>query len=117
MGPFSGRLLSVSAAMLPGSRTSTQRHISLDSRFMSQWMKAAKNSHAAITQISATHLDSTTTTRKGTTGRSKDKSQTLIGKMSAQFPSLTKNMKTDIDRTSDESKQKGKRRRGRRKSS
>ena len=84
---------------------------------MSQWMKAAKNSHAAITQISATQLDSTTTTRKGTTGRSKDKSQTLIGKMSAQFPSLTKNMKTDIDRTSDESKQKGKRRRGRRKSS
>ena len=80
-------------------------------------MKAAKNSHAAITQISATHLDSTITTRKGTTGRSKDKSQTLIGKMSAQFPSLTKNMKTDIDRTSDESKQKGKRRRGRRKSS
>ena len=84
---------------------------------MSQWMKAAKNSHAAITQISATQLDSTTTTRKGTTGRSKDKSQTLIGKMSAQFPSLTKNMKTDVDRTSDESKQKGKRRRGRRKSS
>jgi len=84
---------------------------------MSQWMKAAKNSHAAITEISVTHLDSTTTTRKGTTGRSKDKSQTLIGKMSAQFPSLTKNMKTDIDRTSDESKQKGKRRRGRRKSS
>ena len=82
---------------------------------MSQWMKAAKNSHAAITQISATHLDSTT--RKGTTGRSKDKSQTLIGKMSAQFPSLTKNMKTDVDRTGDESKQKGKRRRGRRKSS
>ena len=80
-------------------------------------MKAAKNSHAAITQISATQLDSTTTTRKGTTGRSKDKSQTLIGKMSAQFPSLTKNMKTDVDRTSDESKQKGKRRRGRRKSS
>lgn len=83
-------------------------------------MKAAKNSHAAITQISAAHLDSTTTTtttRKGTTGRSKDKSQTLIGKMSAQFPSLTKNMKTDVDRTSDESKQKGKRRRGRRKSS
>ena len=116
MGPFSGRLLSVSAAMLPGSRTSKQRHISLDSLFMSQWMKASKNSHAAITQISAAHLDSTTT-RKGTTGRSKDKSQTLIGKMSAQFPSLTKNMKTDIDRTSDESKQKGKRRRGRRKSS
>ena len=85
---------------------------------MSQWMKAAKNSHAAITQISAAHLDSTTTTtRKGTTGRLKDKSQTLIGKMSAQFPSLTKNMKTDVDRTSDESKQKGKRRRGRRKSS
>ena len=84
---------------------------------MSQWMKAAKNSHAAITQISATHLDSTTTTRKGTTGHSKDKLQTLIGKMSAQFPSLTKNMKTDVDRTGDESKQKGKRRRGRRKSS
>ena len=78
-------------------------------------MKAAKNSHAAITQISAAHFDSTTT-RKGTTGRSKDKSQTLIGKMSAQFPSLTKNMKTDVDRTGDESKQKGKRRRGRRKS-
>ena len=78
-------------------------------------MKAAKNSHAAITQISAAHLDSTTTS-KGTTGRSKDKSQTLIGKMSAQFPSLTKNMKTDVDRTGDESKQKGKRRRGRRKS-
>ena len=114
MGPFSGRLLSVSAAMLPGSKTSKQRHISLDSRFMSQWMKAAKNSHAAITQISAANLDSTT--RKGTTGRSKDKSQTLIGKMSAQFPSLTKNMKTDVDRTGDESKQKGKRRRGRRKS-
>ena len=80
-------------------------------------MKAAKNSHAAITQISTAHLDSTTTTRKGTTGCLKDKSQTLIGKMSAQFPSLTKNMKTDVDRTSDESKQKGKRRRGRRKSS
>ena len=79
-------------------------------------MKAAKNSHAAITQISAAHLDSTTK-MKGATGRSKDKSQTLIGKMSAQFPSLTKNMKTDVDRTGDESKQKGKRRRGRRKSS
>ena len=84
---------------------------------MSQWMKAAKNSHAVITQISAAHLDSTTTKMEGATGRSKDKSQTLIGKMSAQFPSLTKNMKTDVDRTSDESKQKGKRRRGRRKSS
>ena len=80
-------------------------------------MKAAKNSHAAITQISAAHLDSTTTTRKGTTGRSKDKSQTLIGKMSAQFPSLTKNTKTDIVGRSNDSKQMGKRRRGRRKSS
>ena len=116
MGPFSGRLLSVSAAMLPGSRTSKQRHIILDSRFMSQWMKAAKNSHAAITQISASHLDSTTK-MKGATGGSKDKSQSLIGKMSTQFPSLTKNIKTGVDRTSDESKQKGKRRKGRRKSS
>ena len=116
MGPFSGRLLNVSAAMLPGSRTSKQRHISLDSRFMSQWMKAAKNSHAAITQISAAHLHSTTK-MEGATGRLKDKSQTLIGKMSAQFPNLTKNMKTDVVGTSDESKQKGKRRRGRRKSS
>lgn len=79
-------------------------------------MKAAKNSHAAITQISAAHLDSTTT-RKGTTARSKDKSQTLIGKMSAQFPSLTKKAETNAVGTSDESKQKGKRRRGRRKSS
>jgi hypothetical protein len=79
-------------------------------------MKAAKNSHAAITQISAAQLDSTTK-MEGATGRSKDKSLTLIGKMNAQFPSLTKNMKTDVDRTSDESKQKGKRRRGRRKSS
>ena len=79
-------------------------------------MKAAKNSHAAITQISAAHLDSTTKMKEAT-GRSKDKSQTLIGKMSAQFPSLTKNMKSDVDRTNDESKQKGKHRRGRRKSS
>ena len=79
-------------------------------------MKAAKNSHAAITQISAAHLDSTTN-MEGATVRSKDKSLTLIGKMSAQFPSLTKNMKTDVDRTSNDSKQKGKRRRGRRKSS
>lgn len=79
-------------------------------------MKAAKNSHAAITQISAAHLDSTTK-MKGATGRSKDKSQTLIGKMSAQFPSLTKKTETNGVGTSDESKQKGKRRRGRRKSS
>ena len=79
-------------------------------------MKAAKNSYAEITHISTAQIDSTTT-RKGTTGGSKDKSQTLIEKMSAQFPSLTKNMKPDVDRTGDESKQKGKRRRGRRKSS
>ena len=116
MGPFSGRLLNVSIAMLPGSRTSKQRQISLDSRFMSQWMKAAKNSHAAIIHISAAQIDSTTT-RKGTTGGSKDKSQTLIEKMSAQFPSLTKKTETNGVGMSDESQQKGKRRRGRRKSS
>ena len=116
MGPFSGRLLSVSAAMLPGSRTSKQRHISLDSRFMSQWMKAAKNSHAAITHISAVHHDSITT-RQGSTGSSKDKSQTLIEKMSAEFPSLTNKTENNGVGKSADSKSKANRRRGRRKSS
>ncbi len=83
---------------------------------MSQWMKAAKNSHAAITHISAVNLDSTTT-RKGTIGRSKDKSQTSTEKMSNQFPSLAQETETNGVGKSTETKQKANRRRGRRKSS
>ena len=116
MGPFSGRLLSVYIEMLPGSRTAKQRHISLDSRFMSQWMKAAKNSHAAISHISVAPYDSTTT-KMGSTGSSKVKSQTLIEKVSAQSSSLTKKTETDGVGKSADSKPKANRRRGRRKSS
>ena len=116
MGPFSGRLLSVYIEMLPGSRPTKQRHISLDSRYMSQWMKAAKNSHAAITHISAAHHDSTATSVEST-GSSKDKSQTLIEKMSAQSPSVTKKTETNGVGKSADSKPKANRRRGRRKSS
>ena len=79
-------------------------------------MKAAKNSHAAITHVIAVHHDSITT-RKGLTGSLKDKSQTLIEKMSAEFPSLTKKTETNGVGKSADSKQKANRRRGRRKSS
>lgn len=116
MGPFSGRLLSVYIEMLPGSRTTKQRHISLDSRFMSQWMKAAKNSHALITHISAAHYDSTAASM-GSTRSTKDNSQTLIEKMSAQSPSTTKKTETNGVVKNADSKPKANRRRGRRKSS
>ena len=79
-------------------------------------MKAARNSHAAITYISAVHHDAITT-RKGSTGSSKDKSQTLIEKMSTQFPSPTKKTESNEVGKSGDSKPKVSRRRGRRKSS
>ena len=115
MGPFSGRLLSISIAMLPGSRTSKQRHISLDSRFMSQWMKAAKNSHAAIKHISASPCHSTTV-GKGKKVNLKDKPQNLIENISTQFPRLTKKVESSGAGKSGDSKPKANRRRGRRKS-
>ena len=115
MGPFSGRLLSVSIAMLPGSRTSQQRQVNLDSRFMSQWMKAAKSSRAAITEISTGGF-SPTRINKGRTECSQDESETLIEKMSAQFPSLTKKAEPNKVGKSGDSKPKANRRRGRRKS-
>ena len=112
--PFSGRLLSVSVAMLPGSRTSKQRHINLDARFMSQWMKAARNSRAAINEISTAGSNSTIV-RKEQIENSQDKSKTLIEKLSTQFPSPTKKSESNEVGKSGDSKPKVNRRRGRRK--
>ena len=116
MGPFSGRLLSVSIAMLPGSRTSKQRLISLDTRFMSQWMKAARNSRAAITEMSTAGLNSIIA-RKEQTENSLDKSKTLIEKLSTQLPNPTQKIEYNEVGKSGDSKPKINRRRGRRKSS
>ena len=79
-------------------------------------MKAAKNSHAAITDISIAGFNSTLA-RKGQTENAQDKSNTLIEKLSTQFPNPTKKIEYNEDGKSGHSKPKVNRRRGRRKSS
>ena len=83
---------------------------------MSQWMKAAKNSRAAIIDISTADCSSTAM-RKGQTENLQDKSQSLIEKLSAQFPTPTKKTESNEVGKSGDSKPKVNRRKGRRKSS
>ena len=79
-------------------------------------MKAAKNSRAAITDISIAGFNSTLA-RKGQTENSQDKSNTLIEKLSTQFPNPTKKIEYNEVGKNGDSKPKVNRRRGRRKSS
>ncbi len=79
-------------------------------------MKAAKNSRAAITDISNAGFNSTLV-RKGQTESSQYKSNTLIEKLSTQLPNPTQKIEYNEVGKSGDSKPKINRRRGRRKSS
>ncbi|QNI95087.1 hypothetical protein SynA15127_02017 [Synechococcus sp. A15-127] len=60
MGPFSGRQLRITTGVVNGSRPSTARAISLDTRFMGQWMKAARQCGIPIEAVGDTRTSAAT---------------------------------------------------------
>ena len=52
MGPFSGQRLHISTSVMDGSRPSTSRTISIDTRFMNQWMQATHRCGVSILHVS-----------------------------------------------------------------
>ena len=51
MGPFPGRFLKVSVGVMPDSRPTTPKTISLDTRLMSRWMTSFMQCGGIITDV------------------------------------------------------------------
>ena len=86
MGPFPGRFLNVSVGVMPDTRPTTPKTISLDTRLMSRWMTAFMQSGGIITDVR------TGSTRENS---SKDKPEAQAPTHSEKIVAKTKSTSTN----------------------
>ena len=79
MGPFPGRFLKVSVGVMPDSRPTTPKTISLDTRLMSRWMTSFMQCGGIITDVQT----------GSTQENSRDKQKTQSPKISQKIKSAS----------------------------
>jgi hypothetical protein len=80
MGPFSGQRLEVSTGVMDGSRPTTKRSITINTRFMNRWMQATHDRGVAIQQVSSPGLRTTPSTDQQSSlkqNRASDRNSTI----------------------------------------
>ena len=116
MGPFPGRLIHVSTGVMDGCRPSTSHTVSVDTRFMAQWMKSFRSCNTPITSVgwSAVDQPSIPEFKKQS---SKSKVRKLVEKLTPQEETTPNNKeKADSDKPeANKRKSASSRRRNRRK--
>lgn len=115
MGPFPGRFLRVSVGVMPDSRPSTPKTISLDTRLMSRWMTSVMQCGGIITDVQTDRQPRSDT--KNTGDRLKAESQKLIEKVVVATKQNSKGKEGDSLKAEENSIEEKKtvRKRGRRK--
>ena len=115
MGPFPGRFLRVSVGVMPDSRPTTPKTISLDTRLMSRWMTSVMQCGGIITDVQTDQQPRNDT--KNTGDRLKAETQKLIEKVVVATKQNSKGKEGDSLKTEENSIEEKKtvRKRGRRK--
>ena len=93
MGPFPGRFLRVSVGVMPDSRPTTPKTISLDTRLMSRWMTSFMQCGGIITDVQTDQQLGKNT--KNTGEKLKAQSQKLIEKVVVAAKPTSKDKEED----------------------
>ena len=95
MGPFPGRFLRVSVGVMPDSRPTTPKTISLDTRLMSRWMTSFMQCGGIITDVQ------TGSTQENSP---KERQRTRTSKLSEKLVAKTKSTPTSKIKEEDSAK-------------